>query len=254
MKDYFGEPDYIDTIGYIYPIGISEWSEFSSLAYKYFMFSNDFIKYKLKITDGSLRVFDYLFLMMIANEDVQVRTTILSELEKLLSLILKEDVKGYISKNKHEYFFMIGDSDKKINRDNFDAFKQIVLRQNLMFEPIFAPNEHSQKYIDKAIAVLSRGNTSVDIEAMLVYVSNAKKLHPSELKNYTYYQLRADCEMEMRKEANRDTNLFRSQGCDVSSVNLLEELSIHKNPYGKDALFIKVNKGKDSQLENMMKN
>ena len=75
---------------------------------------------------------------------------------------------------------------------------------------------------------------------MIVVVSLHKNINLDEL---TYYQLRADYEIITKIEANRAIPLYRVNGAEVDMYNLTDELSIHNNPYGADALFRKRNDG-----------
>ena len=56
--------------------------------------------------------------------------------------------------------------------------------------------------------------------------------------------------MISRIETNRAIPIYRANGADVEPMNLTQELSIHKNPYGADVLFRKRN---DAETMDMLK-
>jgi hypothetical protein len=134
-----------------------------------------------------------------------------------------------------------------ITRDNFDEIRELIMEQNLIYEPIVAPNQKSQDIIDKAIMRLANSGSDVEtnIESMLVLVSRHRDINGLD---YTYYRLRADYEMELRLEQSRAIPTYRAVGADVPSIELGEVLSMHSDPYSKDKLFKRNDRVKDGEL------
>ena len=134
-----------------------------------------------------------------------------------------------------------------ITRDNFDEIRELIMEQNLIYEPIVAPNQKSQDLIDKAIMRLANSGSDVEtnIESMLVLVSRHRDINGLD---YTYYRLRADYEMELRLEQSRAIPTYRAVGADVPSIELGEVLSMHSDPYSKDKLFKRNDRVKDGEL------
>ena len=121
------------------------------------------------------------------------------------------------------------------------------MEQNLIYEPIVAPNQKSQDIIDKAIMRLANSGSDVEtnIESMIILVSRHRDINGLD---YTYYRLRADYEMELRLEQSRAIPTYRAVGADVPNIELGEVLSMHSDPYSKDKLFKRNDRVKDKEL------
>ena len=95
-----------------------------------------------------------------------------------------------------------------INKLNFNEFRNIVMDQNLLYEPIIAPTKQAQKYID---AKLSNTNgVESDLEAIVAFVcTNSMSM---DISNYTYYRLMADFYSLMKQLSRSDMICYRAGG------------------------------------------
>ena len=84
-------------------------------------------------------------------------------------------------------------------------------------------------------------NTETNIESMIVLVSKSRKID----EDYTYYQLQADYEMELRMEQSRAIPVYRAVGADIEPIIYAEVLSMHEDPYSFDKMFKKNDRKKD---------
>lgn len=214
LKDYFGQSDYIEGIGEIYPVKITEYQEFQELAQRYIAIDKRALEIELKekldmstlmLVLSQIKAYeianndDYLALM---NPDDLEQYQRLKEAEyklniddfiKVLKMVLKKDV-IYDEENVK---FKIQDEnvllDREINESNFDNFKNVVMRQNLLFTPLYYEDP-----ILQSILISLRENKSqedgsqFDLETICQVVSNEKKIPQYELKNFTYYMIIAD--------------------------------------------------------------
>lgn len=147
-------------------------------------------------------------------------------------------------KFKNNEFFMYKDNEVigSINKDNLDMFRKIVMYQNLIFEPRVASNLRSQYYIDKEISLLFKDSREVSLESMIAFISSSG--NNIDIDNITYYRFKADYEMELRKLNYITFAMYRANGCKDSNGNSLpmpsitEPLSVHINPYTKNAKII----------------
>lgn len=126
------------------------------------------------------------------------------------------------------------DKEYTLNKDNFYEFREIVMKQNLMYEPIIAPNIISQKYIDLDMKRKSGGN-EFDLEALVAFVSVNSNYN--DISDYTYYRLRADANMIQATMNYSIISNYNANGCtdkngkQLPMPNLFEHLSIKDNPY-----------------------
>lgn len=247
IKDYLNLPDEVDGLKGIYAISILDWEEFKELAQRFLLYSYDFLKYRAKIT-ADVKMFDFIIAMILQAEKEEDRVKGIEDFQRLISLTTHQEAKLLFNPASSEWVFKIGESGE-LNKHNFDDYKAVVLRQNLLFEPLTAPNEIAQKVIDDAIARMSKKGGEVSLEAMIAVVSVVRCLSPDQFKNYSYYQLRADYEISQRIEMNRVVHLYKSQGGNGDVIEMVSELSIHQNPYGFDALFSKVDMKKEEALK-----
>ena len=143
--------------------------------------------------------------------------------------------------------FKIGDNDEDlITRDNYEEIRAMIMEQNLIFEPIVAPNKKSQDIIDKAIERKrsSGSNVETNIESMIILVSKSRPV----TEDYTYYQLQADYEMVLRLEQSRAIPTYRAVGADIDPIELGAILSIHEDPYSFEKMFRKNDRSKDAEM------
>lgn len=236
IRTYCGQPIEVSRAGFIYPVKILEWESFKNLASKYLFTNDEYLRKRLNLTDD-IKLFDFITLQAVVSSNDGYEK--LHEMEELFSIVFRTDVKvGLRGKTKSKEIYFTVDGKGIIDRNNYEEVRSVIMEQNLMFEPIVAKTEKSQKIIDKGIERLKSGAPSVDMEAMIVVVSLYKKI---DLEEITYYQLCADYEIITKMEQNRAIPYYQVNGAKVEMYNLTEELSIHKNPYGADVLFRKRN-------------
>lgn len=240
-------PDEVDGLTGIYPVSILEWEEFRELAQRFLLYSYDFLKYRMKIKT-EMKMFDFIIAMILQSETEDERVKHMEDFQKLIGITTRCEAKLFFNPQSGEWVFKIGEHGE-LTKHNFDDYKAVVLRQNLLFEPLTAPNEIAQKVIDDAIARMSKKGSPVSLEAMIAVVSVTRCLTPDQFKHYSYYQLRADYEVAQRIETNRIIHLYRCQGGNGEPVELVSDLTIHQNPYGFEALFNKVDTEKDKALK-----
>lgn len=253
IKDYLNQPEEVAGIGYIYPISVLEWEQFSLLAQRFLMIGYDHIKYRLQLKE-EIKLMDFLIALCLNSEDEAVRIKNLEDFKTLIEMTVRKSVRFMYDKVSKEWFFFLDEEgdEHQINRHNFDDYRKIVMRQNLLFEPLVAPNPMAQQVIDDAIMRMNKKGSPVDLESMIALVSVVRGLTPDLLAGYSYYQLRADFEVAQRIENNRIIHLYRCQGGKGNDIELVAPLSINENPYGFDKLFEKVDAEREQKLQKML--
>lgn len=266
LDNYFMKPQFLEGIGNIYPISISDYEKFSSLARKYITQGITTLHNLYKV-NKKVNVLDYFVdmgmkmdkelsdLKSIQNniprdEDEknkidelnklyevyssgQILVYSIYEMEELFSLILKKKVifKYSITEDGLNYIFDIGDG-LYITRDNFKEFRSIIMWQNLLYEIPTSKDKKINESIQQSIKSQSKNNKGGDLCAMISAVGIERGLSDDEIFQYTYYRLRFDYEIITRKMYNLFMFMLRSQGCnDAKIVELSEEVNLRFNPY-----------------------
>jgi hypothetical protein len=266
LDNYFMKPQFLEGIGNIYPISISDYEKFSSLARKYITQGITTLHNLYKV-NKKVNVLDYFVdmgmkmdkelsdLKSIQNNiprdkdeknkidelnklyelysSGQILIYSIYEMEELFSLILKKKVifKYSLTEDGLNYIFDIGEG-LYITRDNFKEFRSIIMWQNLLYEMPTSKDKKINESIQQSIKSQSKNNKGGDLCAMISAVGIERGLSDDEIFQYTYYRLRFDYEIITRKMYNLFMFMLRSQGCnDAKIVELSEEVNLRFNPY-----------------------
>lgn len=162
------------------------------------------------------------------------------ELCKMFTLICRNKVKfNYDIK----IFYILNNNNiiGEINKDNFDNFRDIVMKQNLLFSPRIADNLDSQRSIDREREILSRNGIEASLESMLAFVSDGNYI---DISNITYYRFKADFEMKQRKMNIYISSIYNANGCrtkddkPIPIPNVADSFEMKINPYTRDAKIV----------------
>lgn len=249
IKDYLNLPETIEGVGQLHAVSILEWDEFYALAQQFLFFSYDYLRYRLKMEE--LKMFDFLVAICLQPEEADQRVENLTNLQRLFELVFKQPVQSAMSPQTGEWIFKIGETGI-LTRDRFDEVKSIIMRQNLLYEPLIVQDENAQRFINEHLERTSRSGEATEIESMLAYVSVVKGIPPEQFQTYTYYQLRVDFEIAQKMDNNLYIHMYRTQGAKAEPCYIAGPLSVHESPYSLDKLFNKVDRKQDQQLQRMM--
>lgn len=233
------------------PVRLMDWEKFIPVAYEMLRLNNELLRKRLKL-DESVLLYDYVLDYMIKMSEErfgQEGSFALVLISSVFSLCYRLPVEPMLQKKDGEVnlVFKIGDNDEDlITRDNYEEIRAMIMEQNLIFEPIIAPNKKSQDIIDKAIERKrsSGSNVETNIESMIILVSKSRPV----TEDYTYYQLQADYEMVLRLEQSRAIPTYRAVGADIDPIELGAILSIHEDPYSFEKMFRKNDRSKDAEM------
>ena len=165
-----------------------------------------------------------------------------SEIIEMIEIVLAKKV---LYNNKMNCFDVYDENNELISYIdiyNFNEFRKIVMEQNLLFEPLIAPNKKAQKYIDASLR--NDSGQESDIEAIVAFVSTNS--FTGDISNYTYYRLMAEFR-SLIKQMNRSdvvsysaAGATKKNGSPLDIPNIVSKLEVNKNPY--DDVFKEVNK------------
>jgi hypothetical protein len=231
------------------PVRLLDWEKFIPVAYEMFRLNNELLRKRLKL-DESVLLYDYVidYMIKMAEERFgQEGSFALVLISSIFSLCYRLPVEPMLQKKEGSVgiVFKIGDDEENlITRYNYEEIREVIMEQNLIFDPIVAPNKKSQEAIDKAIERKKSmgGGVEINMESMIILVSKSRPI----TEDYTYYQLQADYEMVLRLEQSRAIPTYRAVGADIDPIELGAILSIHENPYSFEKMFKKNDRSKDS--------
>lgn len=233
-KYIFGKPDYIESIGNVYPVKLKDYDEFIDLSvYLYFNKQHfpdlvqDFSLFELLINGLS-------------------EEGIIDVLKRLFQIVLKQDV-SFID-NYYEFYFQL-ENGNKINKDNYDELRKVVMKQNLMFEQKVYKSKLVQEWANKSLKEKVKKGIKIEFEDMITTVSVFTGKHYWDLAEYTIYQLKADFN-RITKFKNYDSSVaMKCAGADVPLEHFAEYVDMFKNPY--DSAFVDKEK-KTGKLESIL--
>ncbi len=229
LKYIFRRPEHVEGLGEIHPIKLKDYDEFVQYATVL-----QVSKKTMKLDeDDSVSNFD-LLLGCIAQDE-----SILYFVTGLLNLVTGKHF--HFSTEENRVVFTDTDYSVKLSYDNYDAFRDTVMKQNLIFEKKVYKNPAVQKWADKVMEARSKNSIKVTTEDMITTVHAITGTSFEVIENYTIYQLKAVFE-RVSKVKDYDTSIqARLAGNDKTDVQpYMAELNMFKNPY--DDLF--VDKGK----------
>ena len=269
LNNYLMLPEEIKGIGEVYPIRLKDWDKFSKLGGMIFSNGIQNIKnlykfegdYSLLNTEHQIvnsikkslfkKTYDNLMFNIdilntlekniIENNIKELKKSIkldftIEDVEELFGLVLRKNVRyEYVeTEDNVEYLFKIEDSNCSINKYNFEELRKVVMKQNLMYEPLTSPDELTNMILQQSVEKMINKNKGKgrSFENIVAMVSLEKGLKDEEVLDYTYYRIMKDYYMIERKHKNIYNAIFMSQGakkCKIESFD--EDIDMYYNPY-----------------------
>ena len=266
LNNYLMLPEEIEGIGKVYPIKLKDWDNFCKLGGMIFSNGIQNIKnlykfegdYSLDFYVGkgtpcfvfkktydnlmsNINILNTIERNIIENNIKELKKSIkldftIEDVEELFSLVLRKSVKYEYAETEDnvEYLFKIEDSNCSINRYNFEELRKVVMKQNLMYEPLTSPDELTNMILQESVEKMINKNKGKgrSFENIVAMVSLEKGLKDSEVLDYTYYRIMKDYYMIERKHKNIYNAIFMSQGakkCKIESFD--EDIDMYYNPY-----------------------
>ncbi|MBM7835736.1 hypothetical protein [Clostridium sardiniense] len=257
INDYLGIEEYVEGMGNIYPISIAEYDRFKFLAEKYLIPD----KRSIESTIGQKLDFSLLEIII-----CQIKQFEIAEDETLLNAFIGDsDKKFYKNLNKVDYKYKMNMEefkeilemtlkckviideenmkvkleksvldDDEINSENFEEYRKVVMRQNLLFAPLYYDDFILQSMLEqlreKQRTVKEEAS---DLEAILQILSLKKGIHPKDFKEYTYYQVMAEFARFQTLENYDWVKLIQTSGYgskDVEVPKLDKKIDLNRHP------------------------
>lgn len=251
--NYFMKPQTVIGIGEIYPIKLYIYNEFKELSAKYMLAGRKWLtnickypkeEYILDFFVKNALMFESFKIGIISDEikeqikaisEIDMVKYDISEMCHLFSMTLNKEVLFELIDISEDgvidYRFKIDDKNF-ITKFNYEEYREIVMEQNILFEPLTSPSAKGNEVIQNAISVLSKNGTSQDLISVCSTVSTYKGVEDKELQEYTYYRLMYDFETVNRINNNLIYAMFMAQGSKEAQLTYLGEgVLLNKNPY-----------------------
>lgn len=254
LDDYFMNPYFIENIGNIYPVNIFKHERFRELAGKYIVQGINTLHnlYKVPKDKNELDYFVDLgfrmdkeinYLKSIQNYTPQnddeknklnelkqlyqrylsgdIIIYSIAELEELFSIILQKQINFYcnIDNPMDNYYFKVKDEELYITKNNFNELKEVVMWQNILFEPPTSPSKIGNDLIRQTIEVeFGKNEDSGNLASICSIVSVNSGIPDEQIKKYSYYRLMYDFASINRQHGNIFTFMLRSQGLSLIHI------------------------------------
>jgi hypothetical protein len=232
LQYLFAQNDYIDGIDkktpiIIHPIKLLAYNKFQDCSKLLYVSKNHF-------ADTNYSLLELLFL---ARESLEISyEDLINKLCQLFSLVTHKEV--IFVTDKYEGFLI--DNINLIHVNNYDAIREIIMKQNLMFEQKVFKNKKVQEWANKVIEAKTKNQPKIGMEEIITTVSTFTGKHYWDLQNYTIYQIYSDFYRIRKMKSYDTTTMAKSHGADIEIDDFAEDLDIYKNPY--DSLFVSKNK------------
>lgn len=225
----FAKPIEIKGIGKIYPVKLTDYDEFSLNAgiftYSYEHFKLEEVAKEFETTSDNIKLFD-LLLLMGHQQNIDL---FLQSIGRTFSICFRKELK--LTKNENGRCFIADGC--LVDRTNYDQFREVVMKQNLIHSPKVYKNKFTQMWAEKVLASRNKNAPNVSLEDMVTTVAVYSKKLYSDIENYTYYQLRAEFD-RIGKMKNYDLNslaLVNPYAKDIKLDYYAENIDMYKNPY-----------------------
>ena len=251
--NYFMKPQTIIGIGKVYPVKLYLYNEFKELSAKYMLAGRKWLTNICKYPKGEY-ILDFFvknalmfesFKIGIIADEIKDQVNVIDELDmirydieemcRLFAITLNNEVEFElldITNEMVDYRFKIKGTNNFITKFNYEQYRELVMEQNILFEPLISPSEKGNEVIQNAIRVLSKNGVSMDLMSVCSAVSTYKGITDEELQEYTYYRLMYDFETINRINNNLIYAMFMAQGSKEAKLTYLgENVNLNKNPY-----------------------
>ncbi|MNH66532.1 hypothetical protein D3C73_185650 [compost metagenome] len=227
-KYIFGEPDFTESVGHIYPVKLKDYDQFqeasSVLYYNKHHFGDEFQEFLL------------LDLIVLGLREQKF----IDDLQTIFTIVTQKEVEFKYDETNQSYGFIL-DNTYLINGLNYDEIRQIIMKQNIMFEQKVYKDKRVQAWAEKTMKARSKNGIKMDLEDIISTVSVITGKNYSDLREYTIYQLQSDFNRINKIKSYDTTVSFMCAGDTKSSLtHYAEKVDLFKNPY--DDIFVSKDK------------
>jgi hypothetical protein len=223
LKNIFNKPITIDLVGNVHPIQIKDWEDFESYL-QILMVSKNHIPIN---GDEDIPLLRRILIAYAQESD----DTILDVLCSLFNLITKSKEFKFVDERSTYYF--INENEQIINDDNYEEFRNIVLKQNIIIEPKVYKSKMMQEWAEKVLEARSKDAANITMEDMVTTVAVVSGKHYWDLEKYSIYQLKSEFQrINKIKVYDTQSIMFANPyASDIKLDHFAEYLDMYEDPY-----------------------
>ncbi|MFW6002689.1 MAG: hypothetical protein ACOCQD_05050 [archaeon] len=238
VSKLLGHPDFVEGVGNIYPVKLKDYDKFNANSDILYISKNNFEEVDLPL----------LFLILKGLESSGVsKDIVVQKMITILQIVLRKEDIQYFEQNSVMGFII--DEKNCIHYDNYDKVREIIMNQNLLFEPKVFKNKMVQEWAEKVLLAKTKNSANITFEDMIDTIHIYTGMPYSELEEETIYQIRRDFDRVCKIKKYETEVLYQTVDEKHRDVEHFAEQIVFKNPY--DDLFVK--KDKLNKLDNAMK-
>ena len=236
IKDIYGEPEFVVGLGNVYPVNILQFDVFCLYSF--------LLKFSKAHTDKehleNMNNFDAIIFGRIKKfgdlDQVKSVFSKMSEMEELkfkidcfkemLKILLKVDSVEFLAEK--EVFYIKGElgEDKYLGSFNYDMFRSVVMRQNIIIEEKIYKDKMVEKFMKLRRKKDEKNAPKISIESMINSISVVTGKGYEELKKYTYYQIVMDFQ-RVGKEKEQELRVLTQQEGKISPMGFAEDIDLY---------------------------
>lgn len=228
MNLIFGRPDIVDGVGLVHPVTLVDYDEFQE--------ASSFIYYSKAHFGKEYDNYPLLDLIVYGLRDDKI----IGDIETVIKIVTKKNSSLYLDEKSGVYGFYI-DEGSSLTNQNYEAFRSIVMKQNLMFEQKVYKDKRTQEWAQKVMAAKSKSGVRIELEDMITTIAAFSGKHYWDLEKYTIYQLQSEFKRIGKiKGYDSDIAIACVSGDGSKIGHYAEYLDLFRNPY--DDLFVSKDK------------
>lgn len=228
LKEILNRPEYVENIGLVYPITIKDYDDFQKPS-KLLLYSKDHFRDVQKGIDVEISLYECIALMILQEENYQ---PYVNDLIRLFELTLHKEVEF----NYDAFEFYIKDTNFIINKNTYGQYRDVVMRQNLIFSPKVYKNKFTQMIAEKVLMSKSKNSLDISFEDKISTVVTMSHKTFSDIENWSIYQLENVFQRILQLINYQNSMLFKTVSSEVPNpTHFAEKIDLHINPY--DGLF-----------------
>lgn len=225
LNDVLGQPKEVENLGKVYPVTLDKYEDFMTHA--------QILQYTKKHFHADLQEFT-LFELAVSQ---LISAGALDSFKYMLFLVTDKEWHFYNAQNE-QYMFISDDS--VLNNKNFDEFRDVVMKQNLMYEDRVFKSPMLKRWADKVLDARSKNGADVTLEDIVGVVHIFTGVPYHEIAQYTLYQLKYTFQRVIKLEAHRASVTLLPHREDGKVEPFVDKVELYKHPY--DDVFVEKSK------------
>ncbi|WP_226035610.1 hypothetical protein [Aquibacillus saliphilus] len=227
LSNIFGKMQKVEGINNIHPIRLNQYEEFMECA--------QLLSLTEKHFEESAVEKHTLFELVVGQG---IKADVIHRFIHMLYLVTGELFELKIADME---FTFIGGFDMYLDKTNFESFREVTMKQNLLYEDKVFKNPMVKQWADKVLEARSRNSVDMSLEDIVSVVHVFTGISYDDISAYTIYQLKHTFQRILKVEDyNRDIQFMCAGDDKTKPKPFMEKIELYQNPY--DDVFVDKNK------------